>query len=102
MQEDISQETYLEIILARRGIGRHVVKAVHPEANGCYKRFIKTVQQSLVKLMARENKWNIFVGAAIGGYNYSWHSTMRMAPSKFHRFARNLGHHVHKDAINRQ
>jgi hypothetical protein len=33
--------------LARRGIERHIVKAVHPEANGCCERFIRAFQQSL-------------------------------------------------------
>jgi hypothetical protein len=75
--------------LPRRGIERHVVKAVHPEANGCCERFIRTFQQSLVKLGARENNWDLFVDAAISGYNYSWHSTIRMAPFKCHEFARN-------------
>jgi hypothetical protein len=49
--------------LAKRGIGRHVVKAVHLEANGCCERFIRTLQQSLVKLWAR---------ATIGTYLWTW------------------------------
>jgi hypothetical protein len=86
--------------LTRRGIGRHVVKAVHPEANGCCERFIRAVQQSFLKISARENNWDLFVDPAKRGYNYSWHSTIRMAPFKCHEFARNRGHQVHKDAIN--
>jgi hypothetical protein len=85
--------------LARKGLGRRDIKAVHPEANGCCERFIRLFLQSLVKLGARKNNWILFLDAAKSGYNYSWHSTIRMAPIKCHEFCRNRENQVHYDAM---
>jgi transposase InsO family protein len=50
-----------------KGVELHIATPAHPKANGCCERFIRTFQQSLVKMGANAINWHTQISPVING-----------------------------------
>jgi transposase InsO family protein len=66
------------------GVELHIATPAHSEANGCCERFIRTFQQSLVKMGPNAINWHTLISPVINGYNNCTHSTTGYSPILCH------------------
>jgi transposase InsO family protein len=62
----------------------YMTTLAHSEANGCCQPFIRTFQQSLIKMGASSHNWHEFLTPTVKGYNSCPHSATGNTPAVGH------------------